>query len=115
MLEEHTETADVEFYESCSDCMLMNHRTSQYRVMLSYSMNTLKHFILNCKFATESFFHSSHRVIELFGEVCTVIHFFQTFGESEKEGSHRDVEQRQAALDDQKKLADCLGFPLDKP
>lgn len=35
--------------------------------------------------------------------------------ESGREGQHRDVEQLKAAHGDHHELAECLGFPHDKP
>uniref|UniRef100_A0A3P9PS08 Lipocalin/cytosolic fatty-acid binding domain-containing protein n=2 Tax=Poecilia reticulata TaxID=8081 RepID=A0A3P9PS08_POERE len=64
---EQTVTADVIFYETCSDCMLLTYQTRKYRLLFSYK----------------------------------------------KEGSHRDMEPNKAANND-RKLAECLGFPVEK-
>ncbi|MEQ2192480.1 hypothetical protein XENOCAPTIV_012260 [Xenoophorus captivus] len=69
VVQEYNDTGEVDFYESCSDCLLMTYKTPAYKFLLSYK----------------------------------------------KEGSHRDVEQHKAAHDDHKKLAECLGFPHEKP
>ncbi|XP_041822934.1 saxitoxin and tetrodotoxin-binding protein 2-like [Melanotaenia boesemani] len=67
--QKHNDTGRVDFYETCTDCLLMTYKTSSHKYLLSYR----------------------------------------------REGSHRDVEQMKAAHDDLKKMAECLGFPHDKP
>ncbi|XP_072227243.1 saxitoxin and tetrodotoxin-binding protein 1-like [Leuresthes tenuis] len=36
VVQEYNDTGDVDFYESCSDCLLMSYKTSTHRFLLSY-------------------------------------------------------------------------------
>ncbi|XP_051246942.1 saxitoxin and tetrodotoxin-binding protein 1 isoform X2 [Dicentrarchus labrax] len=69
VLSEFNDPGRVEFFVSCSDCLMMVYRGDIGNFLLSYR----------------------------------------------REGQHQDVEQLKASHSDNKKLAECLRFPHDKP
>ncbi|XP_044028260.1 uncharacterized protein LOC122864712 [Siniperca chuatsi] len=69
VVQPYNDSGDVDFYESCSDCLVMVYREKEFQFLLIYR----------------------------------------------REGHHRDVELLKAAHSDHKKLAECLGFPHDRP
>ncbi|XP_033986846.1 saxitoxin and tetrodotoxin-binding protein 2-like isoform X5 [Trematomus bernacchii] len=110
VLSPYNETAIVNYYEACPNCMMMVFKTKS---MGNYLVNYRKeghHQDVDHMKAD----HDTHRKIA----ECLGFDHDQPYiydGVAGKEGHHQDVDHMKADHDTHRKMAECLGFDHDQP